>query len=128
MKSDAQQQNGGAIASKDLFDVGLDDSERERLALLMEECAEVVQVVGKILRHGYESRHPNGGPTNREMLQTEIGHILAAKYLMAQAGDIDQPSIGDSAQRKVATVGKWLHFANTSNAPAHRPAREESGT
>jgi hypothetical protein len=33
----------------------LTDAEAERLALLAEECGEVVQVIGKILRHGYES-------------------------------------------------------------------------
>lgn len=32
---------------------GLSPAEVERLALLAEECGEVIQTVGKILRHGY---------------------------------------------------------------------------
>lgn len=49
----------------------LTPAEAERLALLAEECGEVIQAIGKILRHGYESRHPDGGPTNREALERE---------------------------------------------------------
>lgn len=35
----------------------LTPEEHERLSLLMEECGEVVQIIGKIFRHGYE-RYP----------------------------------------------------------------------
>ena len=38
-------------------------SRLERLALLLEELGEAQQVIGKILRHGYDSRHPDGGPS-----------------------------------------------------------------
>ena len=38
----------------------LTPAEAERLAMLAEECGEVVQIVGKILRHGYDSQHPDG--------------------------------------------------------------------
>ena len=31
----------------------LTPAETERLAILAEECGEVIQAVGKILRHGY---------------------------------------------------------------------------
>jgi hypothetical protein len=41
---------------------GLTPAEAERLALLAEECGEVIQAIGKVLRHGYESRHPYGEP------------------------------------------------------------------
>ena len=38
------------------------------LRLLAEEMGEALQVVGKILRHGYESYHPSHpeGPSNRQ--------------------------------------------------------------
>lgn len=38
------------------FSNNLTDVEIERLGLLAEECGEVLQLVGKILQHGYESR------------------------------------------------------------------------
>ena len=46
------------------FDNGLGAAELERLAFLAEECAEAIQVVAKIVRHGWESRDPTraGGP------------------------------------------------------------------
>ncbi len=37
----------------------LTPAEAERLAMLAEEAAEVIQIVGKILRHGYASYHPD---------------------------------------------------------------------
>ena len=60
----------------------LTPAEAERLALLSEECAEVIMAIGKILRHGFESRHPNGGPTNRQTLERECGDLRHAVLLM----------------------------------------------
>lgn len=72
------------------FSNGLSASETERLVLLGEECAEVGQKIGKILRHGPESRNPDvaDSPTNREELELEIGDLLWAIDLMAHCGDI----------------------------------------
>lgn len=96
----------------------LNPAEAERLALLLEECAEVVQVVGKILRHGYESRHPNGGPTNRQLLCGEIGDVMAAKELMQDAGDVTTMEIVGAKVAKLEKVGRYLHHqpdrANTA--------------
>ena len=61
---------------------GLTASEAERLFLLLEELGEVQQVIGKILRHGYESHHPNGGPNNRTLLEMELEDVLAALHLL----------------------------------------------
>jgi len=36
----------------------LNPAELERLAILAEEAAEVVQIANKIIRHGYASYHP----------------------------------------------------------------------
>lgn len=57
---------------------GLTPGETERLAMLAEECAEVVQIVGKILRHGYDSYHPeNQALTNKDLLANEIADVDA---------------------------------------------------
>ena len=48
---------------------GLTPAEAERLAMLAEECGEVIQMVGKILRHGYDSYHPaDPNTTNKQLL------------------------------------------------------------
>lgn len=87
----------------------LTPAEDERLALLMEECAEVIQIVGKIQRHGYESRHPDGGPTNRELLEKELGHVDAAQELMFRPRDISMDAIFVSTEKKLRNVLQYLH-------------------
>ncbi len=87
----------------------LTPAEHERLALLMEECGEVVQIIGKILRHGYESRHPNGGPTNRGLLMKELGDVHAAQRLLIKADDIAYAKIREHSLEKQETVAQYLH-------------------
>lgn len=87
----------------------LSPAEVERLALLMEECGEVIQVIGKVLRHGYASYHPDTGKTNREDLERELGDLWAACSLMTGAGDISLSKVCDSKQAKLSSVGRWLH-------------------
>lgn len=87
----------------------LTHAESERLAVLVEECGEVVQIGMKILRHGYESCHPNSEETNREDLEKEIGHIQAAYEMMTKAGDISTIETHNSAFIKSQKIAKWLH-------------------
>lgn len=68
---------------------GLTPAEAERLAMLAEECAEVIQVVGKILRHGYGSHHPDTPHiSNREMLRAELIDVETLLRVMESWGDV----------------------------------------
>lgn len=87
----------------------LSDAETERLDLLAEEAAEVIVAVSKIKRHGYESKHPNGGPTNRVALMMELGHLTNAKNMMISAKDISQWDIGFYSEKKAEEIHKYLH-------------------
>jgi hypothetical protein len=90
---------------------GLTPREAELLALLMEECGEVIQVIGKIMRHGLESHHPADAVevSNRTLLELEIGHVLAA-YELLSAVAVVRPNVVQSARaRKHVTVNRWLH-------------------
>jgi len=84
-------------------------SETERLALLSEEMGEVQQIIGKILRHGYASKHPEDlrGPDNRAMLEKELGDVQAAIKLMW--ADISFSKVDHWQQEKLKVVGKYLH-------------------
>jgi hypothetical protein len=83
----------------------------ERLALLIEECGEVQQIMGKILRHGYESFHPNDpATTNRELLAKELGHVNYAAVLMADNNDFNSDLLHQSLSDKRITVEQWLHY------------------
>ena len=83
----------------------LTPAEAERLAMLAEEAAEVIQVVGKILRHGYASYHPDdlipvadggkitkmprmGALDNRALLMNELADFNAVQLLMEGSGDV----------------------------------------
>ena len=87
----------------------LSDAESERLYLLAEEAAEVIQAIGKILRHGYESTHPDGGHTNRYLLEKELGDVSHAMLRMIREKDINEYHIDIERQKKATTVKKYLH-------------------
>ncbi len=64
---------------------GLTPAQAERLAMLAEECGEVIQMVGKILRHGYDSYHPvNPRVSNRDLLAKELRDVNAVLQAMAR--------------------------------------------
>lgn len=94
---------------------GLTRAQAERLALLAEECSEVVHMVGKILRHGYESCHPDelfatSTPrSNRVMLEKEIADAFAAISLMAKTGDIMLDNLHEPYGEKLGRLLDYLH-------------------
>ncbi len=90
-------------------------AEAERLALLLEELGEAQQAIGKILRHGYESTHPDGGPTNRLELTRELGDVAYAIALLAYSGDIPQDEARWSCVRKAGAVGQYLHHQEAAH-------------
>lgn len=90
----------------------LSDAEVERLAILMEECAEVQQVIGKILRHGWNSHNPfdKDKTPNRLILTRELGDLMFAIDLMVRRKDIDRDEIHTYAGIKNSKIEKYLHF------------------
>lgn len=87
----------------------LSPAEAEALALLAEECAEVIQVVGKILRHGLASAHPNGGPSNSELLDMELGDVRAAADILILIGVVNSRDVAHRRCNKLRRVGRYLH-------------------
>jgi NTP pyrophosphatase (non-canonical NTP hydrolase) len=88
---------------------GLDPAEVERLAILAEEMEEAIQAIGKILRHGYDSTHPNGGPTNKESLEKELGDVSWAMIYACSKGDLSKEKIHAWADAKAENVKPYLH-------------------
>lgn len=87
----------------------LSGAEAERLALLVEEMGEAQQSIGKILRHGYESRHPDGGPTNRETLERELGDVEFAGGMLKNNQDLNSESVENFKRMKGYRVYQYLH-------------------
>lgn len=98
---------------EDLGDRGpeVTKTELERLACLAEEAGEIAQVVGKIIRHGYESYNPNDPKqtSNRILLETEIGDLIAIMDMMCDAKDLDFDNIEENINSKLKRVKKYLH-------------------
>ena len=88
---------------------GLSPAEAERLALLVEELGEAQQAVGKILRHGYTSCHPDHGAMNKATLEKELGDVKYAVLLLVSAGDLSRRSIDRAVDEKRRSVRQWLH-------------------
>ena len=87
----------------------LTPAEAERLALLAEECGELVQAIGKVLRHGYENHHPDGGPTNRQAVERECGDVYHAIFKLVEASDITRNGLAESAGNKARNVSRYMH-------------------
>lgn len=89
----------------------LTSAETERLALLLEELGEAQQAIGKILRHGYESKNPDDifALTNRQALEREIGDVIASVQLMEQAGDLSSIAISERIGVKLEKVKLYFH-------------------
>lgn len=104
----------------------LSAAELERIALLMEECGEVVQVCGKILRHGYESRHPMNphGPTNRRLLEQELGDVRAAVSLLVIGNDVRDNAIDEHKRAKQSRLYRYLHHQPPPPVPVVRQDSE----
>jgi NTP pyrophosphatase (non-canonical NTP hydrolase) len=91
---------------------GLTPKEAELLALLSEECGELVQAIGKVLRHGFESYHPEcrgAQITNRENLVREMGDVSAAIELLIGQTKVNGVAVHRAMVSKLDRVGSWLH-------------------
>lgn len=90
----------------------LTPAEAELLAKLAEECGEVVQIVGKILCHGYESYNPfdEDKTTNRELLEAEAAHVEVVIAMLAVSGAINDKNLAAQRDAKLERIGKYLHY------------------
>lgn len=94
----------------------LTEAEQERLAILSEECAEVMHIACKILRHGYESWNPKTGDpeTNRQALERELGDLFHAFDRMSRSGDINTSTVLNRRASKPKHIEQYLHHQLTT--------------
>lgn len=83
----------------------------ERLSVLAGEGAKVIHIIETIKRHGFDSRNPlvPDSPTNRELLEKEIGHFEQMFTEMLDHRDLDAVAINNAAREKRSTINRWLH-------------------
>jgi NTP pyrophosphatase (non-canonical NTP hydrolase) len=85
----------------------------ERLDCLTEELGESVHMLGKAKRHGLNSTHTDYlGIPNKELLETELGHVLARIKLLTVSGDLHWVNILRAAREKLSQEPHHLHHQN----------------
>lgn len=89
----------------------LTPSEDERLAILAEECSEVIKAVCKIQRHGYSSENPDTpwDGTNRQQLERELGDVQAAIEMMLISCDLNSSAISERKHVKLKKISTYMH-------------------
>lgn len=70
--------------------IKLNPAQSERVDLMIEECSEVIQILTKIKRFGFDSFNPNDPEktSNRELLSREISDFMIVSSLMAVSDGI----------------------------------------
>ena len=84
-------------------------SDDEALNLLQEECAEIIQIISKIRRFGFDGYHPNDSlrSTNIELLHSEMGDYEAIKRILIDRLIVGDDIINTHADRKVEKLRKY---------------------
>ena len=88
-------------------DTTLNDKVEEALGILQEECAEVIVEVSKIRRFGLNTHHYKTGQEHREMLEIEIGDVLALVDILKEQCIITESGLATAVQAKKDKLKKW---------------------
>ncbi len=75
--------------------------------ILQEECAEVIVEVSKIRRFGLNTQHYKTGQLHREMLEQEIGDVLALVDILKDQCIITEQGLAAAVQAKKDKLKKW---------------------
>lgn len=91
-------------------------AEDELLTILTEECAEVIQAIAKIKRHGWDSYNPDvlASPDNRDHFEKEVSHVLVLIGTLMDNGVISEIHMKENSDEKVEQLKKYTHFQEFS--------------
>lgn len=88
----------------------MDNKNDEIMAILQEECAEVIQAVSKINRFGLDNFKPGKPKTNRQHLEEELGDVVAMITLLEMNGIVSQSNIEHAKIAKFEKLKKWSNI------------------
>lgn len=95
----------------------ISEAEQERVGLFSEEMGEAQVEIGKILRHGIDSCHPDEpGLSNAQRLELEAGHVLAAIDLLVVSGTLNLGALAQHRRQKLEKLKSWLHCGTNLDA------------
>lgn len=90
----------------------MNNQHNEILAILQEECAEVIQSISKINRFGYASINPRDHKSNQQHLEEEIGDLVCMIQLLIEHKIVDSGSVDTAALNKRAKLKQWSGIFN----------------
>lgn len=85
---------------------------QEILDILQEECAEVIVEVSKCRRFGLDSKHYKTGMVHSQMLEQELGDVLAMIEILSMEGYLDEALF---KQDKLDKYTKLRQYSNIFN-------------
>lgn len=80
---------------------------KETMDILQEECGEVIVEVSKCRRFGFNSTHYKTGLLHVNMLENEIGDVLAMVDILVEQGIISTDNLNKAKQAKKEKLTKW---------------------
>lgn len=83
------------------------DKIQEALDILQEECAEVIVEVSKCRRFGIDALHYKTGLPHRDMLEQEIGDVLAMVDILLEQDIITMEGLDHAKTKKIAKLHDW---------------------
>lgn len=98
----------------------LSPAQAERLDFLAEECAEVIQAISKIKRHGYNSLHYDA----KADLEKELGHVFAAATLLCNVEEINFDFISAIREDKLRDIEEDIDHASSMRSVCRLPQVE----
>lgn len=86
------------------------DKIQEALDLLQEECAEVIVEASKIRRFGLDTKHYKIDLTHAQMLETEVGDVLALVDILVEQGILDTARLDVAKENKKLKLRQWSNL------------------
>lgn len=83
---------------------------QETLDILQEECAEVIVEISKCRRFGLDSYHYKTGVKHRDMLEMEIGDVLAMVDILIEHNFVDKDRLNLAKETKRNKLKTWSNI------------------
>lgn len=89
----------------------MNDDVREILLIMQEECAEVTQAISKCFRFGPDQIKPGKDFTNIQMLQEELGDLLAMIELLVDKDvGVTDKGLKQAKKKKFEKLKVWSNI------------------
>ena len=91
--------------------IKMNDDLREVMLILQEECAEVTQAISKCFRFGPDQLKPGKERTNINMLEEEIGDLMAMIELLTDLNaGVTVEGIQQAKLKKFEKLKQWSNL------------------